>query len=114
MAKRLQVIVYGKSLNMAGIAASLKAEAGLDVICIGSHTSNFWQSIDGINPVAIAFDLSDPAPGLDFRMLRGQPDLLLIGVDPCSDEMLVFSSHSTQAFSSADIVKLIHQTNTNL
>jgi hypothetical protein len=46
--------------------------------------------------------------------LRGQPGLLLIGVDPSSDEMLVLSSHPAQALSVVDLVKAIYQRETNL
>jgi hypothetical protein len=79
--KRTRVVVYGNSLNMAGIAASLKKDA----------------------------NLSETNPGLDIILLRDRPGLLLVGVDACSDKLLVLSSQSSQAHSVADLINVIQR-----
>ncbi len=104
-----RVAVYGNSLNMAGIAASLKADTTLEVLCINLDLPNAPQSLDERDLAAIVFDLSDPPVHLDVTLLRGRPDLLLIGVDPSRDEMLVLSSQPTQALSMADLVSAIRK-----
>ena len=109
MEKRRRVAVYGNSLNMAGIVASLKADTTLEVLCINLDSPNAWQSLDENDLAAIVFDLSDPSLRLDVTLLRDRPGLLLIGVDPSRDEMLVLSSHPAQALSMADLVSAIHQ-----
>jgi len=109
MEKRRRVAVYGNSLNMAGIVASLKADTTLEVLYVNPDAPNARQSLDENDLAAIVFDLSDPVLRLDVTLLRDRPGLLLIGVDPSRDEMLVLSSHPAQALSMADLVRVIHQ-----
>jgi hypothetical protein len=139
MEKRLQVVVYGSSLTMAGIAASLRADPTLDVVWITAQActalqqdvpalapSNAWgaprprdsgpahssalpQALIALDPAVIAFDLSDPSSGLDVRLLRERPGLLLVGVDPSSDELLVLSSQQERAVAVADLLSVIHR-----
>jgi hypothetical protein len=103
------VIVYGSSLNMAGVAVSLKADSNLEAMWIDPHSPNCRQYLYEHNPAAIVYDLSDPPPDVDIQLLREQPGVMLIGVDPDSDEMLVFSSRSQQALSMSDLVSTIRQ-----
>ena len=109
MEKRRRVAVYGNSLTMAGIVASLKADTTLDVLCVNLDSPNARQSLDENDIAAIVFDLSDPPLRLDVTLLRDRPDLSLIGVDPSRNEMLVLSSHPEKALSVADLVNVIHQ-----
>jgi len=109
MEQRRRVAVYGNSLNMAGIIASLKADTTLEVLCVNLDSPNVRQSLDENDLAAIVFDLSDPPLRLDVTLLLDRPGLLLISVDPSRDEMLVLSSHPEQALSMADLVSVIHQ-----
>jgi hypothetical protein len=109
VAERTRVVVYGSSLSMAGIAASLRAEAGLEVVCVDPHAPTVRPSLGEIDPAAIAFDLNDPSPGLDITLMRERPGMLLIGVDPSSDELLVLSCCSARALSVADLVRVIRR-----
>jgi hypothetical protein len=109
MEKRRRVVVYGNSLNMAGIVASLKADTTLEVLCVNMDSPRALQSVDENDITAIIFDLAAPPLRLDIPLLRDLPGLLLIGVDPSRDEMLVLSSHPAQALSMADLVNAIHQ-----
>ncbi len=109
MEKRRRVAVYGNSLNMAGIVASLKADTTLEVLCVNLDSPDARQSLDEDDLAAIVFDLSDPPLRLGFTLMRDRLDLLLIGVDPSRDEMLVLSSRPEQALSMADLVSVIHQ-----
>ena len=109
MEKRRRVAVYGNSINIAGIVPSLKADTTLEVLCVNLDSPNARQSLDENDLAAIVFDLSDPPLRLDVTLLRDRPGLLLIGVDPSRDEMLVLSSHPVQALSMADLVRVVHQ-----
>jgi hypothetical protein len=109
MKKLRRVAVYGKSLNMAVLVASLKADTTLEVLYVDLDSPNARQSLDENDIAVIVFDLSNPAHKLDVNVLRNRPDLLLIGVDPGNYEILVLSSRSMQAHSMADLVDVIHQ-----
>jgi hypothetical protein len=114
MEKRKRVVVYGNSLSMAGIVASLKADTTLEVLCINIDSPRDLQSVDENDIAAIVFDLDDPPLRLDITLLRDLPGMLLIGVDPSRDEMMVLSSRPTQALSVADLVNVIGQKDSNL
>ena len=109
MENRRRVAVYGNSLNIAGIVPSLKADTTLEVLCVNLDSPNARQSLDKNDFSAIVFDLSDQPMRLDITLLRGRPGLLLVGVDPSRDEILVLSSRPAKAFSMADLVSVIHQ-----
>jgi hypothetical protein len=109
MEKRKRVVVCDNSLYMAGIAASLKVDTTLEVLCVNLDSLDARQILDENNLAAIIFDLSDPPLRLNNSILREQPGLLLIGVDPSKDEMLVLSSYPAQALSVADLINIIHQ-----
>lgn len=113
MEKYRRVVVYDNSLYMAGIAASLKADTTLQVLQIDPDSPDVRQSLDENDLVAIIFDMSDPLLRPDISLLRDRPGLLLIGVDPSKNEMLVLSSHPEQALSIADLVKVIRQDDSN-
>ena len=44
-----------------------------------------------------------------IALLRERPGLMLIGVDPDSDRLLLLSGHAEQVLSVADLVQVIHQ-----
>jgi len=109
MEKRRRVAVFGNSLNLAGIVASLKADTTLEVHCVNHDSPNARQSLYENDLAAIVFDLSDPPLRLDVTLMCDRPGLLLIGVDTSRDEMLVLSGHPAQALSMADLVSVLHQ-----
>jgi hypothetical protein len=112
MEKPRRVAVYDNSLNMAGIVASLKSDTTLEILCASPDSPIARQGLDEDDLAAIVFDLSDPVLKLDVAVLRNRPGLLLIGVDPSKDEILVLSSRPEQVLSIADLVNVIHQKET--
>jgi hypothetical protein len=109
MEKPRRVAVYDSSLVMASIVASLKADSTLEVLCISPDSPIARQCLDENDLAAIVFDLTDSSLRLDVAVLRNQAGLLLIGVDPSKDEILVLSSRPVQALSMADLVNVIHR-----
>ena len=107
MEKRTRVLIYGNTLNMAGIAASLKAEASLEILCVDPQNPTARQSLNELDPHAIIFDRSDPNTALDLALLREQPGLLLVGVDPSSDDALVLSGQLTRVLSGKELARLV-------
>jgi hypothetical protein len=104
---RTRVVVYGNTLSMAGIAASLKAETTLEVICVDPHEPTTRQTLLELDPKTIIFDRTQPHPELELALLREQPGLLLIGVDPSSNDALILSGQLTQVLSSRDIARIV-------
>ncbi len=107
MEKRTQVVVYGSSIAMAGIAASLQANAGLEVVRLNPFGDTSQPSLDELNPAVMAFDLAHPPSGVDVTLLCERPGLLLVAVDPGSDELIVVSSRQRRAVAVADLLEVI-------
>lgn len=55
----------------------------------------------------ILFDLANPPKELNLALLRKQPGLLLIGVEPCSDEVLVLTGQRNRVVSACELAKLL-------
>ena len=106
---RTRVVVYGSFLHMAGITTSLKEDQSLEVVCVNPRSPTAQQSLSELDPAVLVFDLSDPPASVDPTLLRQTSGVLLIGVDPESDEILVLSGHPKQARSVSDLVHVIQQ-----
>jgi len=92
---------------MAGIAASLRANPALDVLCVDPSSPAIRQGLDECAPAAVAFDLAEALPDLIISLLRERPGPLLIGLDAASDEVLVLSGHQAPAVTATGLVQVI-------
>lgn len=107
MAAQKSVLVYGRSLNLAGIAASLKMDADLDVRLIDPHQGTAKDVLAEFLPETIIYDLTEPPTDLDLTLLQDQQDILLIGVDPSSDEVLVLTGQRSRAVTAGELAQLV-------
>lgn len=103
----LCLIFYGNSVFLAGIKAELESRAVLELITIEIGRPDVTELIRTRRPRAVLFDLGTGPLDYVIQLLRGQPGLLLIGVDSSSNEMLVLSGHPQQALSISDLVEII-------
>jgi len=101
------VLILGRSLYVTSLASCLALNKALQVIYIDPQSINLLQQIEAFVPHAILFDLTDPPSNLDISVLRKQPDLLLIGVDPSSDEVLVIRGQRNNVVTTDELNQLI-------
>ena len=108
MEKRVKVVLYGNTLVLAGLQASLAAYAGLEVLCVAEPLADA-QEFSTLRPDVIIVDAAAiPAPPL--RLLNDlPPDLLLVSVDVATDRVQVWSGQQLSAASTHDLVALIGQ-----
>ncbi len=110
-----RLVLYGNSVFLAGIKAQLEHGAlydyptALNLISIEIGCPHVIDLIREQKPRAVLFDLAMPQPDFVISLLREQPGLLLIGIDPASDEMLVLSSRPQLALSISDLVEVVNQ-----
>lgn len=104
MSEKKKVLIYGRSLNLEGIGVSLKLDGNLDVIVIEPGEQN---SLEDLNPEVVLFDLAEPPEELNLALLRKQPGVLLIGVEPCSDEVLVLTGKRSKVVSVSELANLV-------
>jgi DNA-binding NarL/FixJ family response regulator len=60
MRERHLVVLYGSSLLMAGMEASLRHQPGLDVARIDATLPNVAQRLSALQPDVVIFDLTIP------------------------------------------------------
>ena len=107
MSDKKCVLICGKSLNLAGLAACLGLDESLDVVFIDLQDLNARARLEDPGTEAILFDLTDPPVDLDVKLLRQRPGLLLIGVDPSSDEVFVLKGQRSKVVTAGELTKLI-------
>jgi hypothetical protein len=110
---RQNVLLYGDSLVLAGMQASLKTYPSLKVMCLNAQPGADAQALCALDPAVIIFDLAAVTPDFPFALLREQPHLLLIGIDPAGDKLLVLSGQQAHSFTTNDLLQVI-ETGLNL
>ena len=107
MTPNIRVAVCGNSLYMAGLAASLKANPDVEVVRIPADPAALARGLDERALAAVAFDLGEMPGDLVVSLLRDRPELVLVGVDPSSDKMLLLSGHQERPVSAAELLQAI-------
>ena len=100
------VVLYGNSVFLAGIKAELELDPGIELISVDTESTDMMERIRDHKPRALLFDLAEGQPNFAVTLLHEQPSLLLIGVDPSSDEQLVLSNRPAQALTLSDLIEL--------
>ena len=103
-----RVLLYGKSVILGTLEASLKRYPQMEV-CVLSAPFPTVEELKAMAPDVILFDVSAPRPEAAFALLETFPGLLLVGLDASRDEMLVLSSRPAQALAVQDLVNMIRQ-----
>jgi len=104
-----RLVFYGNSMFLAGIRAKLDHLTSLKLITVAADSPNAAAQVDSCNPLAVLFDLAADHPQFAVSLLHRHPGLLLIGVDPSSDELLILSCHPAVALNMSDLVEVINQ-----
>ena len=107
MKPSIRVAVCGNSLHMAGLAASLQAHPDVVVLRIPGNPAALLQVLDELAPVVAALDLDETPGELVMSLLRDRPGLVLVGVDPSSDKMLVLSGREERPVTAAELLQAI-------
>ncbi len=94
------VALYGHSLAVSSIAASLEGCAGLRVVPA--------EQLGAVQPDVVIFDLAASAQRDSVLALcQAQPHLLVIGVDVATDQALVLSGQTSRMLTPDDLVNVI-------
>lgn len=105
MEQRVKVVLYGDSLVLAGLQASLAAFPKVEVrhvvdLPLDEQALRTWQP-----DVAIVDDAAPPALLRQLSTLL--PGLLLVSVDSTTHQIIVFSARQVAAASARELVEFI-------
>lgn len=101
----IRVAVCGSSLHMASLAASLQAHPDVVVLRMPGNPATLLPVLDELAPGVVALDLDETPGDLAMSLLRDRPGLVLVGVDPSSDKMLVLSGREERPVSVAELLQ---------
>ena len=107
MAKK-RLLLYGRSVILGTVGASLQRCPTVQVISLSPPLPEL-SSLMALAPDVIVFDVEATRPADAFPLLEGCPKLLLIGVNPTTDRVLVWSGSPMNAPSSQALIDVINQ-----
>ncbi len=102
-----RAILYGNSLILEGVRASLAALPGLEVLDQPLDIPLKPDQIKG--PTTVIFDLEAIQPNFLLILLQ-QPGLQLIGIDPETHQAQVWSGRQVRVVVSADLIEIFQET----
>jgi len=106
METRVKVVLYGNTLVLAGLQASLAAYAGLELLCLADSPAN-EQDFSTLRADVVIVDAA-AMPSLPLGLLNNlHPDLLLVSVDVTANRVQVWSSQQLSPTSTQELVALI-------
>ena len=112
MRKIQRVIVYGNSLALAGIEASLNLDPECEVV---GHAWPFdQQELSKSYPDVVIFELDAVPPERLYALSKEIPGLLLIGIDPESNRAQLWSGQQAKGWTSQDLSRVIHRAKFNI
>jgi hypothetical protein len=106
MAEQQRVLVYGDSVLLAGVQASLSAFPDLEIVSLEELPADWVAILHELHPSVILFDLGGASPDLPLAILR-QPNLRVIGIGPDNGGTLVLSSHPAQTLSAQELLNVM-------
>jgi hypothetical protein len=107
MGKQCTIVLYGNSLIVSSIGASLVNQPYLTLHQLDTSTSDLAQYMKSEHPDVLIFDLATDYPSSPITLLKEHPRLLLIGIDISNAKMLVLSSQQTRALTMDDLTRVI-------
>ncbi len=106
--ERQRVILYGDSLILAGMRASLEARPGTEVLILDQSLDRRCEALCSPGRATLIFDLGAVDPDSPLGLLQ-QPGLRLVGIDPETHQALVWSARRSSALNAADLVRVLFQ-----
>ena len=101
------VALYGNSLVVSSIGASLQGRAGLEIRCVDATLPDAASQLSALQPDVVIFDLAVAEPEFAIALWKAQSRLLLIGVDLKTGQALVLSGQPSRLLTMDDLLQVI-------
>ncbi len=106
MGKR-KVFIYGGSLFMAGVKASLELDPDLDITMAAEESLQAGEALVEGRPDAVIFDLTTGQPESVFNLVTHYPTVQFVGVDFTQQRALVLSNQERRVSSMQDLMQAL-------
>ena len=107
MKERQTVVLFGDSLLMDSVEASLSNIQELGLVRIHSSVPNVVGRIGGLAPNMVIFDLNVPHTEFLIPFLKAQPGIPLLGLDVTRSQVIALSSQQYTTLTSGDLARVI-------
>jgi hypothetical protein len=101
-----RIFLYGNSVILGSIGASLRRCSQFDVIALAKPLQEA-QTFDNPKTDILLFDLEAPDTEDVFFLLKTNPALLLIGISPSINFVQVWHSQQMEGISMQGLIELI-------
>ncbi len=108
------VVLFGSSLAVSSIGASLRGCPGLRVLAVDSASATAGehgaaQGLAALRPDVVLFDLATVPTDFAIALWKARPDTLLIGIDLLANQALVLSGKPARAHTTDDLLQVIQR-----
>lgn len=104
--ERLRIVLCGGSVLLGTLEASLRRLPDLELIT-AAPSAGGPETLAGLAPDVILFDLGAAAPQPAFTLLQSCPHLRLIGLDADRNRVTVWSARQLDELSLSDLVRVL-------
>ena len=108
MEHRRIVVLYGDSLLMDTVEASLTESEELGVMRIHNTVTGAGERIRSLHPDVVIFDWDGTHESFLLPFMREQPGVPLLGLDITASQVIVLSSQRYATPTVNDLAKVIH------
>ncbi len=104
---RKKIALFGKSLTLASVGASLGQYQPLEVVTLDPENAAAEQELQALAPDVILLDLAAGQVDRVISLLGERPRTQLIGLDAAGERFLLLSGQPASTLSTQDLVELI-------
>jgi chemotaxis response regulator CheB len=107
MGEQRVVALYGDSLLMDTVEASLEDNQDLGVIRIHTSVNDVVERLKALCPDLVIFDMNDPRSWFVFALLRERPGIPLLCVDITQSKVIALNCQQFTALTADDLAAVI-------
>jgi hypothetical protein len=106
VAERRRILVYGNSLVVEGVGASLRRAGGFDVFSVDPPLPG-PPELEDMAPDLVLFDVEGQHPEPVLALLESLPDLLVLGLSPDGNVARLWSGRRYHDLTTGDLAALL-------
>jgi len=106
MGKQTRILLYGNSVILGSVGASLQRERRFAVVQLAPPLPEALE-LKAMKPDVVLFDAESGRPDAAFSLLETHPDLILLGISPDGNVVRLWSGRQFRELSSKDLENVI-------
>jgi phage FluMu protein gp41 len=108
VAERRRILLYGNSIVLGSIGASLAHSPEFELTCLSAPLPT-REELEAMAPDVILFDIENSHPEAAFALLEAGSDLLLFGISPDGNVVRQWSGRQYRELSTDELTALMRE-----